>query len=406
MAEPDSLFRQPAHIRTFLLLIIAAAALLLVAVLVVARSRPEWVPADRVASDTLVPAAFDEGRRHFRPETLSLRTAAALQPAPPPQPATLIWRVGVGIVDGSPLYYNWLTPRPGWYLDWTVSQRARGGLLGLGATSAVAAPPAPLGMEYTPMVRMRNGRLHPTTDQLRDLAANSPGLTWLIGNEPDVIWQDNTPPEVYAIAYYRAYSLIKAGDPTAQVAIGGLSQITPLRLAYLDRVWQFYRQLYGAEMPVDIWNMHAFVLREERAGWGVNIPPGFEITHAGQLWDVADHANLSLVEEQVRAMRRWMADHGQQAKPLWISEYGILMPADYGFPPAQVADFMTASFDLFRALRDPATGYAADDHRLVQRWNWYSARDSRYAAGNLFDDFGEPTVVGAALRDYLAANGP
>jgi hypothetical protein len=105
-------------------------------------------------------------------------------------------------------------------------------------------------------------------------------------------------------------------------------------------------------------------------------------------------------------MRRWLAEHGQQEKPLWISEYGILMPADYGFPPAGVADFMTASFDLFRALRDPATGYAADDQRLVQRWNWYSARDSRFAAGNLFDDFGEPTLVGEAMSDYIVANGP
>ncbi len=406
MPESNSLLRQPSHIRTFLLVVTAVATLLLAALLLVARSRIEWVPEDRVASDTLVPAEYDEGRRHSRPETLPLRTAAALQPASPPQTATLIWRVGVGIVDGSPLYYNWLIPRPGWYLDWTVRQMQSGGFLGLGGTSAVAAPPAPLGMEYTPMVRMRNGRLYPTTDQLRALAANSPGLTWLIGNEPDVIWQDNTPPEIYAIAYHRAYTAVKAGDPTAQVAIGGLSQITPLRLTYLDRVWAFYRQVYGADMPVDVWNMHAFVLREERDGWGANIPPGFEIVHRGQLWDVADHANLSLVEEQVRAMRAWMAAHGQQEKPLWISEYGILMPPEFGFPPERVVAFMEASFDLFTALRDPATGYPTDDNRLVQRWNWYSARDSRFAAGNLFDDYGEPTVVGEAMRNYLVANGP
>jgi hypothetical protein len=67
---------------------------------------------------------------------------------------------------------------------------------------------------------------------------------------------------------------------------------------------------------------------------------------------------------------------------------------------------MAASFDLFEDLRDPATGLAADDHRLVQRWNWYSARDSRFAAGNLFDDYGEPTVVGEAMSGYIVANGP
>ena len=406
MTESNPLLRQPSHIRRFLIVVAILAALLFVAVIMASRGRPEWTPADRVTSDTLVPAEFDDGRRHFTPETLTARPLASITPASQPVAGSLNWRVGVGIADGNPLYYDWPTPRPGWYLNWTVVPVKRGGFWGLWQTSAVALPAASLGMEYTPMVRMRNGRLFPDTDQLRILAENSPGLTWLIGNEPDVVWQDNTSPEVYAIAYQRAYTAIKAGDPTAQVAIGGLSQITPLRLEYLDRVWAFYRKLYGTAMPVDLWNMHAFVLREARNSWGVNIPPGFEIVNRGQLWDVADHGNLALVEEQVRAMRRWMAEHGQQEKPLWISEYGILMPAEYGFTPEYVANFMAASFDLFEDLRDPATGLATDDYRLVQRWNWYSARDSRFAAGNLFDDYGKPTVVGEAMSDYIVANGP
>src|SRR5690606_13392593 len=145
-----------------------------------------------------------------------------------------------------------------------------------------------------PMVRMKNGRLFPDTHTLRDLARRYRGLTWLIGNEPDVRWQDNTPPEIYAVAYHRAYSAIKEGDPTAQVAIGGVSQITPLRLEYLTRRWDFYRSLYGTAIPVDVWTMHAFVLREERAGWGVNMPPGFYIEQRGELWEVEDHDSLVL----------------------------------------------------------------------------------------------------------------
>ena len=405
MAESKVLLRQPSHIRTFLITVTALAAMLLVAVIFAARGRPEWTPPDRVAYDSLVPDEINT-HRHFTPETLKLRPPASIAPASLPVAGTLNWRVGVGIPDVNPLYYAWPVPRPGWYLNWVVPQTTVGGFLGLGQTSAVALPPASLGMEFTPMVRMRSGRLYPTTEQLRTLAANSPGLTWLIGNEPDVVWQDNTSPEVYAIAYHRAYTAIKAGDPTAQVAIGGLSQITPLRLEYLDRTWAFYRKLYGVDMPVDLWNMHAFVLREARNSWGVNIPPGFDIVNRGQLWEVADHGDLALVEAQVRAMRRWMAEHGQQEKPLWISEYGILMPAEYGFTPERVAEFMAASFDLFERMRDPDTGYAADDRRLVQRWNWYAARDSRFAAGNLFDDYGELTTVGEAMSDYIVANGP
>ena len=394
--------RQPAYIRTFLLAMTSIAVVLLVLLLATARPAPEWAPMDSVAADTLVPAEYDEGRSHGRPPTLALRPLERNAPATQPAPGSFNWRVGVGIPDQDPRYYAWPTPRPGWYLDWTVTQAARPGFLGFGSTRTVVQPAASLGMEYTPMVRMHNGRLYPDTDQLRTLAANSPGLTWLIGNEPDVRWQDDTSPEMYAVAYHRAYSAIKTGDPSAQVAIGGISQITPLRLTYLERVWTFYQRLYGVEMPVDIWNMHAFVLREERNGWGVNIPSGFEIVRTGMLWDVDDHDDLALIEEQVRTMRRWMAAHGQQGKPLWISEYGILMPAEYGFPPARVVEFMTATFDLFERLRDPAIGYAADEDRLVQRWNWYSARDSRFAAGNLFDDTGEPTAVGAAMSAVIA----
>jgi len=46
---------------------------------------------------------------------------------------------------------------------------------------------------------------------------------------------------------------------------------------------------------------------------------------------------------------------------------------------------------------DPADGY-----RLVQRWNWYPTRDSRYSAGNLFDDYGHVTPVGEAMFEFLA----
>ncbi len=394
--------RQPPHVRLFVYTSLAATALLLVALAAVVGPAPEWTPADALAQDTLVPPSADSMQRHYTPATLMLHPAAALPPAQRPAPYSLRWRAGVSVPDGDPLFLHWPAARPGWYLNWNVNLGSQAGLLGLGQTPAVLLPDPRLAMEFTPMVRMRNGRLYPASATLRELAAQSRGLTWLIGNEPDVKWQDNSAPEIYAIAYHRAYHAIKAGDPTAQVAIGGLSQITPLRLAYLERVWDFYRSLYGEEMPVDIWNMHAFVLREERDAWGVNIPPGFDIEQSGMLWEAEEHDNLALIEAEIRAMRQWMAAHGQQDKPLWITEYGILMPEEYGYDAERVIRFMLGSFDLFQTLRDPGSGYPADDHRLVQRWNWYPARDSRYGAGNLFDDYGSVTPVGEAMFDYLA----
>lgn len=390
--------RQPAHVRRFLWVIASVGLVLLILLLLIARRTVVWVPPDDLTMDTLVPA--DEGQ-HYTPDTLTLRPITTVVPVASAVPYTMRWRVGVGVPDQELGYFNWPNYRPGWFLNWTTNLEYDSYFFGLFQRTSMIRPAAVYGVEFVPMVRMRNGRIFPDTDTLHDLARQNPGLTWLIGNEPDVLWQDNTPPEIYAIAYHRAHTAIKGGDPTAKVAIGGLSQITPLRLHYLDRIWDFYRSLYGTEIPVDIWTMHAFVLREARQDWGVNIPPGFAIPHHGELWSLEDHDDLALVEEQVRAMRLWMARHGQKEKPLWITEYGILMPEEYGFPPERVIRFMEGSFDLFTALRDPALGFGQDDDRLVQRWTWYSARDSRYATGNLFDNWGEPTAIGRAFTRYL-----
>lgn len=401
MADNNWLDRQPSYVRVFLTVVAVVALLLLTVLALAAGSAPEWVPDDSLTRDTLIPPDADNGK-HYTPATLKVRPATDFPPVAYAAPGSLRWRMGVCIPDSSPLFFAWPLDRPGWFLNWSTNAVRREAFGGLWQTVDLRLPDTRLGMQYTPVVRMRNGRLYPSTAMLRDLAAQRPGLTWLIGNEPDVLWQDNTPPEIYAIAYHRAYNAIKQGDPTATVAIGGLSQITPLRLTYLDRMWTFYEKLYGEPMPVDVWNMHAFVLREERNGWGVNIPPGFEIEQRGEMWEVQDHDNLALVEQEVRSMRQWMQRHGQQDKPLWITEYGILMPAEFGFTPERVSRFMVRSFDLFRTLADPALGLPSDDGRLVQRWNWYSTRDSRYAAGNLFDDRGQLTLVGKAYFAYLA----
>jgi hypothetical protein len=157
-------------------------------------------------------------------------------------------------------------------------------------------------------------------------------------------------------------------------------------------------------MPVDIWNMHAFVLREEAGNWGVGIPPGFDEVESGILWEIDQHDDLTLVEGQVRLMRQWMAEHGQRDKALYITEYGVLMPPEYGFPPSRVIDFLVGSYDLFWDLRDPVLGYAADDHRLVQRWVWFSTRDPLYPTGDLFDQEGNPRPVVRAINGYIRAH--
>lgn len=95
--------------------------------------------------------------------------------------------------------------------------------------------------------------------------------------------------------------------------------------------------------------------------------------------DVANYDNLDLIEEQIRAFRRWMAQHGQRNKPLVNTEYGVLMTTDLGFDYARVRDFMLDSFERFTSdLIDPTLGYPGDDNRLLQQWFWYALAQDEF----------------------------
>jgi hypothetical protein len=295
-------------------------------------------------------------------------------------------RFGVGVALAPITDYAVEELGIGWYLNWGVRLE----------------PAHPAGAAFWQMVRVSEGGYRPDPDTIRAVASANPGSTWLIGNEPDVPWQDNTTPERYAAHYHDLYDLLKSADPTCQVAIGGVSQPTPLRLAYLERVLSSHESQYGEPFPVDVWNVHNFILREERDSWGVGIPPGMD-ADSGTLYEIEDHDDIEIFREQLVAFRRWMSQHEERDKPLVISEYGILMPEDYGFEPERVQRFMEATFDVFLTARDEAIGYPDDDNRLVQWWCWYSlsAPEDYYPTGNLFDPQTKVmTALGAAFARY------
>ncbi len=319
--------------------------------------------------------------------------SATVVPTAPPVSGGLLYRGlprwCVGVPRGPISRYNIQPLRLGWYLDW----RAR------------PDPPRPGGLEYAQMVRLRGGVLRPDRTAIAAIARANPGSLWLIGNEPDVKWQDNVEPAVYARLYHEAYTAIKAADPSAVVAAGGVAQPTPLRLRYLDAVLMAYREQFGVEMPADAWHVHNFILREERGSWGVEIPPGLP-DHRGMLYEVDDCDNLEAFRRQIWDFRRWMAARGFRDRPLIVSEYGIPMPEDYGFPPERVIRFLRGTFEFFLTAFDPSLGDPADGHRLVQRWCWYSldALDTDYPQGRLLDpQTGDWTAVGEGWRRMVAS---
>jgi hypothetical protein len=313
-------------------------------------------------------------------------TPTPLPPTATPVPAqSARWRVGVSIPTGSPRDYDLDALGVGWVMNWR----------------AYAAPPVPAGVEFAQMVRMKGGQLSHDAATLTAIAAANPGAIWLVSNEPDVRWQDNVTPETYARLYHAAYHAIKAGDPGAVVAAGGIAQPTPLRLRYLDRARETYLAEFGALLPADAWQIHNYMLREERDSWGVDIPPGFS-EDTGALYGVDDSGNLELFKQQIYAFRRWMAARGYQGLPLLVTEFGIPMPADYGFPPERVAQYLRETWRFFATATDGGIGNPNDGGRLVQRWCWFSMAHSPYPAGDLINlETGQWTAVGRAWLAWV-----
>jgi len=278
----------------------------------------------------------------------------------------------------------------GWYLNWGVPVN----------------PTHPGGMNVAYVVRLQPGAFSPSKATIGQVVRADPGALWFIGNEPECIFQDGLRPEEYAPLYYELYGFIKAHDPTARVAVGGVVEPTALRLRWLEAVWTLYQARYGRELPADLWNIHNFVLQEVPGDWGPDIPAGI-CAPWGALYSVSQHGSLAIFAEHVLAMRRWMAAHGQRDKPLVISEYGILFNEENGFSLAKTRAFMQGSFDYLLSATDPDLGLPADGDRLVQQWLWYSLDDDAftgwgtYWANLLNPDTGALTPVGQAWSAYV-----
>lgn len=287
-------------------------------------------------------------------------------------------RLGVSLAAPADRYVDLAPFRVGWTMDWRVHDS-------VALDEEVA---------FAQTVRIQSGVLGAAPARLTAVATARPGSLWLIANEPDVRWQDNVDPETFARLYHDAYTAIKAGDPSAVVAAGGIAQPTGLRLRYLDMALGNYQDRYGEPLPADAWHIHNYMLREERDGWGVDIPPGLE-DNAGVLYQIEDSGNIAHFQAQIQAFRTWMANRGYAGLPLIISEFGVPMPADYGYSPQVVAAFLRDATWYMLTATDSVSGVPDDGYRLVQRWCWFNLASREYPTGNLVDvDTGGWTELG------------
>jgi hypothetical protein len=355
-------------------------------------------------------------------------SAVADAPAPPallalPNNVPAAERFGVGVNGsfGTIADYDVSQLHVGWYSDWGFRSN----------------PSHPAGLNYVQIIYVRAGQYPPNWNAVAAAIAANPGSLWIIGNEPEAILQGNRTPSEYAAIYHEAYTFVKAHDPTAAVAIGGVIQPSPLRLRWLDEVLAAYQSSYGVKMPVDVWNTHMQILRERGQAvgcdgcFGAFVPAGLtDVTEglfsAGEYRDdpllaIAKNADPSELERMIRDLRAWMKSHGEQNKPLIISEYGVLYPSDYvadswAEGDQRILDFMTSTFDFLVSAADPNLGYPADGNRLVQRWLWYSLNSRMPIPDGPVEDFNGSlfdwqaphalTIFGEHLAAYTAPIAP
>jgi len=305
-------------------------------------------------------------------------------------------RFGVAVAGAGIEAYDVGQLHAGWYHSFAV----------------LASPAHPAGLGYVQTVRIsddgpfvdRACSACPTWNMVQAIALANPGSLWAVGNEPDR--QDYTQAGRYAEIYHAFYGFLKAVDPTCQIAIGGVVQPTPIRMQYLDMILNAYHVRYGGAMPVDVWNVHNYVVREGETGWGGGIPPGTDPALAIE-YGIQDHDNVNAWAWHLRLMRQWMQLRGYRDRPLIITEYGILMPEEYGYDYDRVRQFLVTTSNWLTSATDPNTGYPADGNRLVQGWAWYSLNDPAFegftSRNHLFDpETLSITPLGLAYAAYTA----
>ena len=301
-------------------------------------------------------------------------------------------RFGFGVVRNPIEEYNVSPLGADWYVSFTFRPD----------------PPPLVDLEYAQTIRLSESGYSPDSEAIETYAQTHRGALWLNGNEPDAPAQDCVTPHQYAQLYRELYGIIKGADPSAKLAIGGVVQATPLRLQYLDMILDEYESLYGSGIPVDVWNVHGFILQEKKNSWGCQIPCGIEGVSEGMMYTIDDHDNMTIFHQQIRDFRLWMKDHGERNKPLIVSEYGILLPGDLGFDEPRVETFMLATFDYFLNTKLNWLGYPADENRLVQAWSWYSLDDDHFEGYDSYSHLLNPatkqlTPLGRAYRDYTSS---
>jgi hypothetical protein len=189
---------------------------------------------------------------------------------------------------------------------------------------------------------------------------------WEIWNEPNIPfgWQPKPDVVAYTTMLKGSYDAIKSVDPFATVAMAGLS-ITPTGP---NSPTGFLTAMYdnGARGKFDAANVHPYVF--------TNMRPAY-------------------MQDNVTPMRDVMNAHGDQAVPIWATEFGYKSPGGVG--AQQQADFLVQTYrDVLPVAKERA-------NLAVVFWFCLRDRKEDGETWGLLTDTYEKKPAYMAFRDNL-----
>jgi hypothetical protein len=203
--------------------------------------------------------------------------------------------------------------------------------------------------------------------------AYRPVMAWQVWNEPDLEswWRTGPDPSAYKALLSRAYEGLKAGDPSAEVVLGGLSLHALPAGGYLEQLYD-----RGAAAYFDTLAVHPYAV------------------------------NVGSVVGLLRRTRQIAVAKGDAAVPIRATEYGFATGGvrDWVTTPTCQAALIAATTRELSARRSELGLKAITQFSWQDRWTGTSASWPNYAGLLWYDGTAKPALT--AFGDAIAGRPP
>ena len=137
---------------------------------------------------------------------------------------------------------------------------------------------------------------------------------WLLQNEPDLNWGKGVLPQAAASTILqKQIAAITAYDPNAKLIVG------------MGSMYHLPHNRFGNPpyFPQE-WDLLPVATQQRVDGFHIHIYPGIDTNDLDLMFDPPR------TTEAIRGGYRWMKNHGQRDKELWVSEFGFDDDTDEG----------------------------------------------------------------------------